>query len=199
MRKQNTLMAKTDAIENTRSADTPEADADDHGLAAWKKKRARGGKVDGAAPKKRLDRAPRKHADAPQDRALIKSMVKPDDLKPAFAKGGAVKTGKGKTSVNVIVMPQGGGAGGAGAMPPPSSSLPPMPPKPPMMPPPPPGGAPMGGPGMPPGGLPGAGPAMGRKAGGRVSYPIKDGAGGGEGRLQKTRAYGGNAKTGEGK
>jgi hypothetical protein len=31
---------------------------------------------------------------------------------------------------------------------------------------------------------------MARKHGGRTSYPIKDGAGGGEGRLEKVKAYG---------
>ncbi len=31
---------------------------------------------------------------------------------------------------------------------------------------------------------------MGRKAGGRVTYPIDDGAGGANGRLEKTNAYG---------
>ena len=68
-----------------------------------------------------------------------------------------------------------------GLMPP--GGMPPSaggPPPPPMMPP----GAgapPMGG--LPPG-------LMGRKTGGRVKYPIKDGAGGGLGRLQKIKAYG---------
>lgn len=52
--------------------------------------------------------------------------------------------------------------------------------------------------GMPPGMMPpGAGPMMGRKSGGRVSYPIKDGAGGGLGRLQKIEAYGDEAYDGE--
>ena len=67
------------------------------------------------------------------------------------------------------LMPPGGMPPGAGGPPPP-----------PMMPP----GAgapPMGG--LPPG-------LMGRKTGGRVKYPIKDGAGGGLGRLQKIKAYG---------
>jgi hypothetical protein len=67
------------------------------------------------------------------------------------------------------LMPPGGMPPGAGGPPPP-----------PMMPP----GAgapPMGG--LPPG-------LMGRKTGGRVKYPIQDGAGGGLGRLQKIKAYG---------
>lgn len=47
----------------------------------------------------------------------------------------------------------------------------------------PPPAAPMG----PPAGAP---PLMGRKSGGRTSYPIESGAGGGLGRLEKARAYG---------
>src|SRR6185312_893691 len=65
----------------TADAETPEAAEDDHGLAAWRKKRARGGKVDGSAPKTRLDRR---------------------------ARGGKVN-GKG-TKINIIIAPQGGGA-----------------------------------------------------------------------------------------
>jgi hypothetical protein len=39
-----------------------------------------------------------------------------------------------------------------------------------------------------------------RASGGRVgSYPIKDGAGGGKGRLEKERAYGSKARSGENK
>jgi hypothetical protein len=45
---------------------------------------------------------------------------------------------------------------------------------------------------MPPGGAPPpmGPPMMGRKHGGRA-YPIEHGAGGGKGRLEKARAYGG--------
>jgi hypothetical protein len=32
---------------------------------------------------------------------------------------------------------------------------------------------------------------MGRKRGGKVGYPLDDGAGGGAGRLEKIKAYGG--------
>ena len=195
--KENTLAVKTDKIENEHSAETPEAKADDWGTAALRKKRARGGKVMGAAPKMRMDRKPR-HSDEAEDRALVKKMVKPEDLRKGYASGGAVKGKKG-TTVNVIIAPQ-GGAGGTppGAMPPPSGPMQPppgmipppgaMPPKPPMA----------GAPGLPPGA--GAPPMMARKDGGRTpDYPIKDGAGSGEGRLEKERAYGANARTGEGK
>jgi hypothetical protein len=88
------------------------------------------------------------------------------------ADGGRVSKGKGKTTVNVIVSPQGGGQ----QMPPQRVPVPvPVPQGPPPGaggPPPggmPPGGAPpMGGGSMPPPGM------MGRKAGGRVSGPEGD-------------------------
>jgi len=67
----------------TRNADSPEAAEDDHGLAALRKKRARGGKVAGEAPKQRLDRR---------------------------ARGGKVSS-KG-VKINVIVAPQGAGSAG---------------------------------------------------------------------------------------
>lgn len=123
----------------------------------------RGGGVDGCMAPARLDRA----------------------------RGGRTKKAAHHTTVNVITAPPGGGAGG----PPPG---PPMGP-PPMMPPPhppmggpPPGGPPPGPPPGPPMGPPaGAGAPMGmpRKTGGRV--PMDDGAGGGLGRLEKIKAYGG--------
>lgn len=118
---------------------------------------ARGGKV---------------HDDEKEDRALVRSMVKKEDLKPKRADGGAVegrarggKTDRphGKTVVNVIAP------GGAPAMP----MRPPMPP--PMMA----GGPPPhGAPGLPPRPVGGLGPAPGpmmppgapmRARGGRAS------------------------------
>lgn len=175
-----------------------ESEEDNHGVHAldgsdarksvsWPGKK-RGGSVEGHKPRKRLDRATRRHPDEPQDKALIKRMVKPEDLRKGYAKGGAVK-GKGKTTVNVII------AGDRGQQQPPPQ-MPMMPPPPPAGPPPmaPPPPHPMP-PQMPPPGAPGM--PMGRKSGGRVSYPIEDGAGGGRGRLEKVRAYGKKAKEGE--
>lgn len=86
-------------------AGTPESDADEHGLAALRKKRARGGKVEGETPKMRMDRR---------------------------AKGGRTN-GKG-VKINVIVAPQGGGSAPGAAMgaPPPAAAPPMPPPRPPM-------------------------------------------------------------------
>lgn len=109
--------------------------------------------------------------------------------RPHRAHGG--KVAKKGTTVNVVIAPQGGGS--------PASGPPMPPPAPPMMPPPgamPPPRPPMAGPpvGMPP---PGAAPMMPRKDGGRVHMTA--GAGSGEGREQKIREYGANARSGEGK
>lgn len=113
----------------TVDAETPEAAEDDHGTAALRKKRARGGKVEGDMPKHRLDRR---------------------------ARGGHVKGGKG-TKINIIVGPgAGGGPPPMGGMPPggtppvpPPTMVRPLPP-PPVMPPPGGMGAPPP-PGVPPG------------------------------------------------
>ena len=106
----------------TVDAESPEAKADDHGLAALKK-RKRGGKVEGNEPRHRMDRPHRAH-------------------------GG--KVAKKGTTVNVIVAGQGGGAPAGGPpMPPPAPPIMPppgaLPPRPPMAGPPmpPPGPAPM--------------------------------------------------------
>lgn len=195
VRKQNTLAAKTDAIENVRSAETPEAKEDDHGLKAWKK-RKRGGKVDGPKPRMRLDRKGREGIGRKTEEIH-------DTLhgRKGYAGGGKVK-GKGKTTVNVIIGPQGGGAtpvpvprpvpvpvpAGGPPMPPPGPRpLPVMP----VTNAPPPG---LAGPGMmPPAGVPGSGPAMARARGGRTFPKMEAGTIGGEGRLEKVDKYGGNA------
>ena len=140
----------------------------------------------------------KKHEDEAEDKALIRKMVKKEDLKgmskggrSCYARGGAAK---GKTTVNIVI----GGKDGAGAPPLGLGALPPMPPP---MPPAP----PMGGPGGPPPGMPPmppGGPLM-RKAGGRANadvpvkkpgrtpegYPKMDyGAATGQGRRQKILA-----------
>jgi len=113
----------------------------------------------------------------------------------AHAKGGRTKSkGKGKTHINIIIGAHGAPAGG-GMMPnapvpaPMSPRTPPMPEGGPPMPPmPPPGMMPpgAGGPPMPPPGI------MPRKNGGRTIHVIDHAAGGGLGRKEKIKAYGGN-------
>ena len=137
------------------NAETPEAAEDEHGMAAVRRKRARGGKVAGEAPKQRLDRR---------------------------ARGGKV-SGKG-TKINIIVAPGAGGAPGGPPTPPgplPGAMIPPTA----IRPPPP----PMAGAGAPPAPM----PSPMRKDGGRVPH-MTAGAGSGEGRDQKIKAYGKNAK-----
>jgi hypothetical protein len=103
-----------------------------------------------------------------------KYKVKGGAAKAAYANGGRIAQGKGKTTVNIIV-PQGA--------PPQVSAAPggPMPPAPP-----PPGPMGPGGPPMPPGGAGAAGikAMQGFKKGGRVPA----GAAGGLGRLEKIPA-----------
>ena len=109
----------------------------------------------------------------------------------AHAHGGKAG-GKGKMNVNIIIASGHHDKGAMGGQPmpnapvsprtPPVGAGAPMPP-PGMMPPG--GGAPgAGGPPMPPPGM------MPRKSGGRTTYPIDSGSGGGEARLEKIKAYG---------
>jgi len=130
------------------------------------------------------------HPDEAQDKALFKNLIKKHDREEykvggavssgadKFARGGRAKGKKG-TNINIVVM---GGKDNAGP-PPMPPMMPPMM-KPPMAPPP-------GGPG--PGGMPTGGlPGMNR--GGKVA--MKGGAESGQGRLDKVKAYGKNARKG---
>jgi len=108
----------------------------------------------------------------------------------AHAHGG--KAGKGKMNVNIIIASGHHDKGAMGGQPMPNAPVSPR--TPPVG-----AGAPMPPPGMMPsgGGAPGAGGPpmpppgmMPRKSGGRTTYPIDSGAGGGEARLEKIKAYG---------
>ena len=142
----------------------------------------------------------KKHSDEPEDRALVKKMVKKEALsgkssggRTARATGG--RTGKnGKTTVNIVISGKGGQDGMMPPMPGPGlGALPPAPPMP-MPPMPPMGAGPMG---------PGAPGPLPRKKGGRANadvpvktpgrtsegYPKMDyGAATGQGRRQKILA-----------
>jgi hypothetical protein len=121
---------------------------------------------------------------------VLQAGARPQGGRIARASGGKAKKGM---NVNIIITQQPGGM---------ARGAPPVPPRP-MMPPPgpgpvglhqaaPPPPAAMGPPAAAGAGAPppmGPPPMMPRKSGGRA-YPIKDGAGGGKGRLQKIRAYG---------
>ena len=128
-----------------------------------------------------------KHDDEAEDKKLIKSMVKKEDLKGRVERKHGGRTGK--TAVNIVIAtgPKPNGMGGPGAPPMMGHPIPPQ-----MQPPAGPPGA--GGPPMaPPSPPPGAPPIpmpMGRKSGGRTTYPIDTGAGGGQARLDKIKSYG---------
>ena len=111
-----------------------------------------------AKAKSRYASGGKAHADAAQDKKLIKKMMS-EKAAGKFARGGKA----GKTNINIVIAPQGKEAA------PPMPMPMPIPPRPPMAPPP----IPTGGGGM---------PGQGMKRGGKV---MTAGAETGPGRLQK--------------
>lgn len=109
------------------------------------------------------------HSDEAADRAMIKQMVKPE-ARTGHAHGGKPHHGKKGTQVNVVVAPGGRNAPSAGMAGPVSPRLPAPP-----------------APGL--GALAGPPPMMPRASGGKVHH-YHAGAITGEGRLEKTKAYG---------
>ena len=142
-------------------------------------------------PKYEDDETPFKRGGRTKRASGGRTSVSDGELEGTRPTGGrlAKKGGGSVVIVNIGKKSMGDEPSGApmGGLPPPPMALPPaawgMPP-----------GGPAGGPPMPPppmgGGMP---PMMPRKSGGRVRYPIHDGAGGGKGRLQKIKAYGDKA------
>lgn len=174
------------------------------------------------APKTSIRPKPRDDVDSLAPKTSIRPKPRPDSVETVdvgssepdgMKSGGSAskedrkgRKAGGRTNINIIIQQPKSGLGAAGMHPmmPPPEMNPPMPP--PMMPPPGAGAPPPmmphpSGSGIGPmlgGGMP---PMMGRASGGAVNKDIHmtHGAGGGLGRLEKTRKYGNNAKSGEAK